>query len=93
MTAAQKVPDKRQHPRMRMSMKVSLTMTGHGEVLAMTRDISEGGVFVIIDRATMPQLGEMVSVQVQGLPGGNAPWVEMEVVRAEHEGIGLLIRE
>ena len=92
MTAEQKVPDKRQHPRMRMSMKVSLTMTDHGEVYAMTRDISEGGVFVIIDRATMPKIGEIVNVQVQGLPGGDAPWVDMEVVRAEHEGIGLVIR-
>ena len=92
MTAEPKVPDKRRHPRMNMSMKVSMTMNGHGEVLATTRDVSEGGIFVIIDRATMPQLGETVNVQVQGLPGGDAPWVEMEVVRAEHEGIGLVIR-
>lgn len=74
-------------------MKVSLTMTDRGEVYAMTRDISESGVFVIIDRDSMPQVGEIVNVQVQGLPGADAPWVEMEVVRAENDGIGLMIAD
>jgi hypothetical protein len=73
-------------------MKVNLVISEAGEMLAVTRDISDTGIFALLDTDTMPAVGENVRVQVQGLPNGmEAPWVEMQVVRTESEGIGLMI--
>jgi len=67
-------------------------MSEAGEMLAVTRDISDGGIFVFLDAEKVPDVGEEVSVQVQGLPAGmEAPWVKMRVVRIESEGFGLMI--
>lgn len=88
-------PDKgesRRSPRTPIKMKVSLVISEAGEMLAVTRDISDTGIFALIDSDTQPAVGETVRVQVQGLPNGmQAPWVEMTVVRIESEGIGLMI--
>lgn len=82
----------RQHPRTPIRLKVCLQMSEFGEIFAVTRDISDGGLFVLVDAERVPDIGDEVSVQVQGLPNGmEAPWVRMEVVRADREGIGLMI--
>jgi hypothetical protein len=60
-----------------------------GEQHAHTRDISEGGAFVLNEGITMPAIGEVIEVQVQGMPGEAAPIVRMEVVRIDSDGIGL----
>ena len=79
-------------PRIPMRLKVCLMMSEDGEMLAVTRDISDGGLFVLVDSEIMPDIGESVNVQVQGLPNGmEAPWVIMQVVRIETDGIGLMI--
>jgi len=84
--------ESRNSPRTSMKMKVSLVMSEAGEMLAITRDISDGGIFVLLDAEKVPDIGEEVSVQVQGLPTGmDAPWVKMRVVRIESEGFGLMI--
>jgi len=67
-------------------------MSEEGEILALTRDISDGGLFVLVDAGKIPDIGEEVRVQVQGLPNGmEAPWITMKVVRIEAEGLGLVI--
>ena len=79
-------------PRTPMKMKVHLVTSASGEVLAFTRDISDTGIFVLMDVDKVPEIGEEVSVQVQGLPaGGEAPWVKMRVIRTETDGAGLMI--
>jgi len=86
--------ESRNSPRTPIKMKVSLVMSEAGEMLAVTRDISDGGIFVLLDAEKVPDVGEEVSVQVQGLPTGmEAPWVTMRVVRIESEGIGLMIKD
>ena len=64
--------------------------TGAGlTTLLTTRDISESGVFVVIDDAQkLLQIGELVSGQVQGLPI-EAPVVLMRVVRYEASVVAL----
>lgn len=55
----------------RTPLKVQLRIDhpAHGQMLVTTRDISESGVFVVIDDAQkLLQIGELVSGQVQGLP-------------------------
>lgn len=82
----------RTSPRVRISLRVNLTMTDSGQIYAVTRDISDGGIFIKLDAESMPGIGEQVNVQVQGLPGGQEPpWVKMVVVRSEPAGVGLKI--
>lgn len=84
--------DQRMHPRIAVPLKVSLSFSEEGQLFAVTRDISDGGIFLVIDRDTMPVIGDIVQVQVQGMGGGeDAPWVKMKVVREESDGIGLMI--
>lgn len=79
-------------PRVNISLRVNLTMTDNGQIYAVTRDISDGGIFLVLDADAMPELGEQVNVQVQGLPGKQEPpWVKMVVVRSEPSGVGLKI--
>lgn len=59
-----------------------------GEMLVKTRDISDGGVFVVLEPEQIPPIGTHLSGQVQGLMD-EAPVLEMEVVRVEPSGVGL----
>jgi len=79
----------RRHPRTRLRAEVKLNHPQVGEQRAHTRDISEGGAFVLNEGLTLPALGEIIEVQVQGLPGDAAPVVRMKVVRIDREGVGL----
>ncbi len=79
----------RRFPRTRLRAEVKLNHPVAGEQLAHTRDISEGGAYVLNEGLTLPALGEIIEVQVQGLPGEAAPVVRMKVVRVDREGIGL----
>jgi len=80
----------RKHPRAKMNMQVMVQVSDEGRLQAQTRDVSEGGIFVMLDQAEMPKVGDFVKVQVQGLTGGDPPWVEMQVVRVEGDGLGLV---
>ena len=54
-----------------------------------TSDISDGGLFIVMEDDTFrPELGDRVTVQVQGLPVP-APVLEMCVVRRTNDGLGL----
>ena len=55
-----------------------------------TRDISDGGVFLVMDpqEQNIPPVGTILKGQVQGLMD-DAPVVTLEVVRMVEEGIGL----
>ena len=52
-----------------------------------TRDISDGGVFLLMDEPH-PPIGEILRIQVVGLGSGEAPIVEVRVKRSTREGIG-----
>jgi hypothetical protein len=79
----------RQHPRTKLRAEVKLKHPKVGEQHSYTRDISEGGAFVLNEGIVLPALGEIIEVQVQGLPGEAAPVVRMRVVRIDRDGIGL----
>ncbi len=84
----------RRYPRTRLRAEVKLKHPEVGEQHSHTRDISEGGAFVLNENITLPALGEVIEVQVQGMPGEAAPIVRMKVVRIDREGIGLeFVRE
>lgn len=80
--------EKRKHIRTPLQCKIKIVHDSVGEVVVKTRDISDGGVFVILDVDQVPPIGTHVTGQVQGLMD-DAPILEMEVVRVEPTGVGL----
>lgn len=84
--------NKREHSRTPIKVQLRIDHPLHGQMLVTTRDISDSGVFVVIDDAQrLLQIGERVSGQVQGLPI-EAPVVQMEVVRFEPSGVALIFQ-
>lgn len=82
--------DLRNHPRTRLRAEVKVNLPGAGEIHSHTRDISDTGAFVLGTGGSMAiAVGDVVEVQVQGLPGGDAPIVRMRVVRLDKDGMGL----
>lgn len=81
--------EQRKHPRIPMKCKVKVTHPDVGEVIVNTRDISDGGIFLITDPVEMPPVGSIVDGQVQDMPGGEGPLLKLEIVRVEPGGIGL----
>ena len=80
--------DQRRHVRTPYSCSIKIRHESIGELMVKTRDISDGGVFVILDPHHVPPIGSTVTGQVQGLMG-DAPELQMEVVRVEPTGVGL----
>lgn len=84
--------NKREHNRSPLKVQLRIDHPLHGQLMVTTRDISEKGVFVVIDDAQrLLTIGEVVSGQVQGLPM-EAPIVRMEVVRFEPSGVALVFQ-
>lgn len=81
--------DGRKHPRTRLRALVTLNHPRTGEQRTHTRDISDTGAFLLNEGIVLPDLGEIVEVQVQGLPGDPAPIVRMRIVRIDKDGVGL----
>lgn len=81
--------NRREHLRTALSAKVRVEHARFGSVIFSTRDISDGGVFIVVtDSDFTLELGDNVKVQVQGLPVP-APIREMVVVRQCVDGYGL----
>ncbi|ROU01574.1 PilZ domain-containing protein [Marinobacter sp. R17] len=80
--------DRRAYLRTALNAKVRVTHPTLGERVYNTRDISDGGVFVVSEEGERPNIGDRVQVQVQGLPVP-APILDMEVVRMTVDGFGL----
>lgn len=80
--------DQRRSIRTPLACRIKIMHEDIGELLVKTRDISDGGVFVIIDPENIPAVGTVVTGQVQGLMD-EAPILAMEVVRIEPQGVGL----
>lgn len=82
--------DKRKHTRIPSAFNVELSLPDQGVLKTRTRDISEGGAFVIIKELDItPEMHMTVTVRVLGLPTGPGDPVQCQVVRLEEEGIGL----
>lgn len=71
-----------------MKCQVKVSHPAIGEILVNTRDISDGGVFILTEDIEMPPMGTILMGQVQGMPV-EAPIVKMQIVRIEPSGVGL----
>ncbi|MDX5297963.1 MAG: PilZ domain-containing protein [Gammaproteobacteria bacterium] len=85
----ERMVDRREHIRTPFSAQIRVSEPRYGDSLLKTRDLSEGGVFVLCDVSRLVfELGEELEVQVQGLPVP-APVVRMRVARCCSDGYGL----
>jgi len=82
--------NQRRHLRTALRCKFKIWHESIGEKVVQTRDVSDGGVFLIMDPVAedIPPMGTILKGQVQGMMD-DAPIVTLEVVRMAPEGIGL----
>jgi len=79
--------NKRKHARHPLSVSVKISHPTIGEKIVKTKNISDGGLFLVVESTEMPPVGEIIRGQIQGMD--NAPIVNMKIVRMEKEGLGL----
>jgi len=84
--------NKRVHPRLPLTARVKISHPSIGEKIVKTRNISDSGLFILVEPTEMPPVGEIIQGQIQG-PMENPPIVSMEIVRTEEEGLGLRFLE
>ncbi len=80
--------DQRKYLRTNMSARILVRHEEIGEKVFNMRDLSDGGIYVVVDNDPFPEVGSCVEVQVQGLPIP-APVRVMRVVREGEDGYGL----
>jgi hypothetical protein len=81
--------DKRQHERIAFPAEVKIMHPDFGAIMARTRDMSDGGLFLFVDVNPGLGVGTRVTVQAQDI-SGEAPLVEATVVRVEASGVALM---
>ncbi len=81
----------REHLRIGVVVDIELTVPGRDTVTVRTRNISDGGLFLILDDIEMPAIGTEVMVKLKNQlgDGEEPPLNHAAVVRHEPEGIGL----
>lgn len=80
--------DQRHDHRTPMKVQVKVKHPSIGEVMVQTRDISDGGIFLLTENIEVPPIGTIVEGQVQGMDV-EGPILKLEIVRMEPAGIGL----
>jgi len=88
--------DKRKHPRRTAHLEVELSFPSGEKKVVRTRDVSESGVFLVLDKLRRPVIGEVVTVLLNNSEqntGEVFPSCDAVVVRQEEGGIGLAFIE
>lgn len=88
--------EQRKHPRHKVHLEVELGFPSGNVEVVRTLDISEGGVFLVLDKLRRPVLGEVVTVKVinaSAVSKDTFPSNDAVVVRQEEGGIGLAFIE
>ena len=81
----------RRHLRIGLVVEIELTLPGQETVHVRTKNISDGGLFLVVDGLQLPPVGTEVTVRLKNQLGdGEEPPVNRAmVVRHEPDGIGL----
>lgn len=80
--------DRREYMRHPLTVDVKISHPDIGEQIVKTKNISDGGLFILVEPAEMPPIGAIVQGQVQG-EVEDLPIVTMKIVRTEDDGVGL----
>ena len=93
--AVEEYNNNRKHIRVGMTVDVELTLPGQPTCDVRTRNISEGGLFLVLENADAMPIGEMVEVKLKHkTEDGEEPQTQHAViVRHEAGGIGLAFVE
>ncbi len=83
--------ENRKSPRRNIILDVELSYPTGDRQIVCTRDISDGGLFIILDQLDRPVMGELVGVKLLGDSAKNEvlPGTDAVVVHQDSEGIGL----
>lgn len=83
--------EQRRHLRIGVEVDIEMTVPGQTTQDVHTRNISDGGLFIVLDNTAMPEIGTIVRVKLKHLlgDGEQAPSNQARVVRHDPEGIGL----
>lgn len=82
----------RQHIRTALTSSVKLTHPDTGTIEVKTKDISDGGIYILSTITDLPPVGSQVKVQLIDTPF-EAPVLDMLIVRVDLHGIGLKFLE
>jgi len=80
--------EKRTDQRHPISANIKISHKDIGEILVKTKNLSDTGLFIIVDPKIMPPVGSVVSCQIQR-EGEDLPLVPMQIVRTDDGGLGL----
>lgn len=86
----------RKHPRRIIHLEVELGFPSGEKKTVRTQDISDGGVFLVVDKLRRPIIGEVVEVKILNddqNTGVTFPSSDAVVVRQEEGGIGVAFIE
>lgn len=83
--------DKRRAPRRPVSLRIELTYPSGENLAVSSRDISDNGIFILLDESRQPEIGEIVSLKIvdESTDESLLPSSEAAVVRLAPDGIGL----
>ncbi len=81
--------NRRIHPRTPIAVDIKVFHYSIGEKVVKTKNISDSGLFIIVEPTAMPSIGEVIQGQVQGA-AEDLPVVAMKIVRVEENGLGLM---
>ena len=83
--------EQRKHLRIGLVVDIELTLPEQAPVDVRTKNISDGGLFLILDDIEMPAVGTEVQVRLKNQLGdGEEPPINRaRVVRHEDDGVGL----
>lgn len=88
--------EQRKYPRRELHIEVELGFPSGEKQIVRTRDVSEGGVFLVLDKLRRPVIGEVVTVKINDNVDPSEmvfPSADAVVVRQEEGGIGLAFIE
>ena len=80
--------EQRRHRRVSMNCVVEISHATFGTKRVRSLDFSDSGIYIELQPDEIPPCGTIVRGQVQGL-SGEAPYLDMQVVRVDDGGIGL----
>lgn len=81
--------ENRKHSRTPLSARVKISHTSFGTIIATTRDISDGGMFVVKSDVEFPPIGSVMEVQAMDMPV-EAPILNVQIMRLMDDGAGLM---
>jgi hypothetical protein len=87
--------EQRRHLRIGLVVDIELTLPDQNTLVVRTRNISDGGLFLILDEIELPPVGTEVMVRLKDQlgDGETPPLNRATVVRHEPDGIGLAFIE